>query len=245
MSTQLRIRDLRTEADRRLIEAVYRDILEPSFDDDELDSLEVVVDGLTAAGSYECWGLVALDGDTPAGCILSYPYPACQVLLIGYIAVRPGLRSHGVGGLLLAEARQRWYGQDGCTLVLAEVDDPRYHPAVGDIDPVRRIAFYTRNETQLVAGPYFQPRLEGEGKERVYDMFLAVLSGGEAASVPAAQIVAFLREYFTDSGEDAGWPFADDADGRWLLDWYRSRETVSLQPIGRYAQAEVPRVPGR
>src|SRR5271154_3472712 len=96
MSTQIRFCDLRTEADASLVEAMYQDILEPSFDDAELDPLEVVRARLAAAGSSECWGLCALEGDSPAGVILGYPYPAARVLLIGYLAVKPGLRSHGV-----------------------------------------------------------------------------------------------------------------------------------------------------
>jgi GNAT superfamily N-acetyltransferase len=243
MSTQ--IRNLRTGPDTSLIEAVYRDILEPSFEPNELDPLDVVLDGLTEGGSYECWGLCALDGDTPAGCVLGYPYPESGVLLIGYIAVRADLRSRGVGGMLLEAARREWYGQAGLTLVLAEIDDPRYHPASGDIDPDRRITFYARHQTQLLVGPYFQPRLDGEGKQRVYDMFLAVLNGDGKTSLPGPTIAAFLREYFTASGEDGDWPLAADPAGQWLLHWYGTRETVGLLPIDNYPKAEIPRVPGR
>jgi GNAT superfamily N-acetyltransferase len=244
MSTETGIRDLRAEPGPGLIQAVYRDILRPSFEDDELDELDVILDGLAADGRGECWGLAALEGGVPAGCILGYPYPAAGVLLIGYLAARPGRRSRGTGGRLLAEARRRWSGPDGSALMLAEIDDPRYHPAAGGIDPARRIAFYDRHGTRLIAGPYFQPRLDGAGRARVYDMFLSVLSAGPD-SVPGAQIAAFLADYFADSGEDPGWPRPDDAEGRWLLDWFRARETVSLHPIGAYAQAGVPRIPGR
>src|SRR5262249_11762243 len=155
-----------------------------------------------------------------------------------------GLRSRGVGWALLEEARRRWFGKAGLTLVLAEIEDPRYHPASGDIDPARRVAFYARHETRLVVGPYFQLRLKGEGKKRTYDMFLAVLHGGDKASVPAPQLAAFLREYFTNE-EGSDWPLAEDQEGRWLLDWYLGRQTVDLRPIGQYSKAEIPRVPGR
>lgn len=244
MSDPIQVRDLRAEADTSLITRVYRDILQPSFDDSELEALEVVLDGLTTGGSYECWGLCALDGDTPVGCILGYPYLASRVLLIGYMAVRSGLRSRGVGQTLLAEARRRWYGRGGLTLVLAEIEDPRYHPAVGEVDPARRVAFWARHGAQMVIGPYFQFRINGEGNKRVYDMFLAVLYGGDRALVSAPQLAAFLTEYF-EIGEGTHWPLAEDEEGRWLLDWYRDRETVDLQPIGEYSKAEIPRCPGR
>ena len=182
---------------------------------------------------------------TRLACVLGYPYPESGVLLIGYIAVRADLRSRGVGGMLLEAARREWYGQAGLTLVLAEIDDPRYHPASGGIDPDRRITFYARHQTQLVVGPYFQPRLDGEGKQRVYDMFLAVLNGDGQTSLPGPTIAAFLREYFTASGEGDDWPLAADPAGQWLLHWYGTRETVGLLPIDSYPKAEIPRVPGR
>jgi GNAT superfamily N-acetyltransferase len=244
MSTPVQFRDLRTEADRGLIEAIYHDILQPSFTADELDPLDYVLDGLSENGSYECWGLGLLDGETPVGCILGYPYRASGVLLIGYLATKPGVRSRGVGTLLLGEARWRWYGRSGRTLVLAEIDDPRFHPPAGDIDPERRVAFYARQKTQMVIGPYFQPRVLGEGRKRVHGMFLAVLHGGDGASVPAPQLAAFLQEYFADVEQESGWPRPEDAEGRWLLDWYRDRETVALRPIDEYAKTEIPRGPG-
>jgi hypothetical protein len=147
--------------------------------------------------------------------------------------------------MLLEEVRREWYGKGGLTLVLAEIDDPRYHPASANIDPERRVAFYARHETQIVTGPYFQPRLDGEGKQRVYDMFLAVLCGDGKASLPAPTITAFLKEYFTASGEDSDWPLADDSEGQWLLDWYSKRETVGLQPVDKYSNVEIPRIPSR
>ena len=56
-----------------------------------------------------------------------------------------------------------------------------------------------------MVGPYFQPKLEGEGKKRVYDLFLTVISGTTEAispqnSVPAEMIVGFMLDYFKDSG---------------------------------------------
>ena len=150
-------------------------------------------------------------------CVLGYPYPESGVLLIGYIAVRADLRSHGVGGMLLDAARRQWYGRAGLTLVLAEIDDPRYHPASGNIDPARRITFYARHEKQLVVGPYFQPRLDGEGKQRVYDMFLAVLNGDGKTSLPGPAIAAFLRSTSPLRGRMATgrWPPTRRDDGSW------------------------------
>src|SRR5262249_21238098 len=84
----VQVRDLRAGADTSLIKRVYGDILEPSFDNAELEALDAVLDGLTGGGSCECWGLCAMDCGTPVACILGYPYPLSRVLLIGYIAVK-------------------------------------------------------------------------------------------------------------------------------------------------------------
>lgn len=197
--------------------------------------------------------MCALEGEQAVGCIVGYPYPGSGVLLIGYVAARPGQRSRGIGELLLDEARRRWYGQPGITLVVAEIDDPRYHPPAGEVDAERRVAFCARRGMRVVVGPYFQPRLKGQGKKRVYGLFLAVLDGSEGATgpgqlvpvVPARQLTEFLLEYFAASGEDNGWPRDEDEEGRWLLDWYRDRETVELQPIDRYSETEIPQAPGR
>ena len=209
MCAPIRFRDLR--ADAGLIEAVYHEILESSFDPDELETLDSILDGLMPGGNDEVWGLCAVDGEKAVGCIVGYPYRRSGVLLIGYVAARPGQRSRGIGGLLLDEARRRWYGKPGLTLVVAEIDDPRYHPPTGEIDAERRVAFSARQGMQLVVGPYFQPRLKGAGKKRVYGLFLAVLDDTSGAASPgrlvsARQLTAFLLEYFTTSEECSDWP---------------------------------------
>jgi GNAT superfamily N-acetyltransferase len=243
----IQVRDMGSEVSATVIEDIYREILDPSFGPDELDSLDTVLRGLA---EREAWGLCALDGEEPVGCIMGYPFPRSRVLLIGYVSVKPGLRGGGIGDVLMDAARQRWYAKPDVALVLAEVEDPRRHPADGDIDPKRRAMFYARRGAQIVVGPYFQPKLEGEGKKRVYDLFLSVISGTTEAispqnSVPAEMIVGFMLDYFKDSGEGSDWPQADDDEGNRLLAWYRGRASVSLQPMGDYAQIDIPRIGGQ
>ena len=248
MTTEMQILDMGSEVSMGLIENIYRDILQPAFGPDELDTLDTVLDGLVK-GSYEAWGLCAMDGETPVGCMLGYPYRQSRVLLIGYVAVKAGLRARGIGSRLADEARQKWYGQPGLTLVVAEIEDPRRHPVIGDVDPKRRLAFYAARGAQVVVGPFFQPRLEGKRKKRVYELFLTVLSGSSEAigpdnSVSAGQLADFLLEYFREAGEGSKWPRCRDKEGRRLLDWYRNRETVPLRPLAKYAEIEIPRVYG-
>lgn len=247
MTTGILVSDLRSEVSPSLVDKIYREILKPSFGPNQLDTLDTVLDGLAEGGSYEVWGLCALDGETPVGCVLGYPYTASRVLLIGYLAVKPAHRGRGIGGLLMDEAQQRWYGKAGLTLVMTELEDPRRHPVVGDIDPKQRVAFYARRGAQVVIGPYFQPRLDGEGTKRVYDLLLTVLSASSEVarpenSVPAGQFTDFLLEHFRESGEGSDWPRAEDEEGNRLLTWYRRREMVRLHPIAEYAQIEIPRI---
>jgi GNAT superfamily N-acetyltransferase len=237
---------MRSEVSADLIEEIYREILEPSFGPNELDTLDTFLGGLA---EDEAWGLCALDGDKPVGCIMGYPFARARALLIGYVSVRPELRGGGIGDVLMDAAQQRWYAKPGVALVLAEIEDPRRHPPAGDIDPARRAMFYARRGAQVVVGPYFQPKLEGDGKKRVYDLFLTVISGTNDAispqnSVRAEMIADFMLDYFRDSGEGSDWPRADDDEGTRLLAWYRDRESVSLQPIGEYAQIDIPRISG-
>ena len=61
MDASVQICDMR-KASSSFIGVVYREILQPSFSPDELDPLNFVLDGLAKDGSYELWGLTALDG---------------------------------------------------------------------------------------------------------------------------------------------------------------------------------------
>jgi GNAT superfamily N-acetyltransferase len=230
-----------TEVSESVIRDIYHEILEPSFRPDELDTLDTLLEGLE---NDEVWGVCALDGDTPVGCVLGYPYLKSQVLLIGYVTVKPGLRGGGIGSVLMDAAEQRWFGRTDLTLVVAEVEDPRRHPVSDGIDPARRAVFYARRGALVVVGPYFQPRLDGAGKKRVYDLFLTVLSGAITPenAVQATQLTNFLLEYFRDSGEGSDFPRVDDDEGSRLLAWYRDRTMVPLRPMGDYAKIEIPRL---
>ncbi len=243
MASPIQVDDMRSTVSASRYDEIYREILHPSFRPDELDPPNAVFDAMAPRRRYQASGLCALDGGTPVGCILAYPFPLSQVLLIGYVAVKSGYRGRGVGALLLDAAAQQWFGTADFTLVLAEVEDPRHHPGAGDIDPTRRVNFYARRGARVVLGPYFQPRLGGAGKKRVYDVLLTVLSGcGPENSIRAAQLTSFLLEYFRGSGEGADWPRSDDEEGNRLLAWYRRRDMVALSPIGDYARIDIPRV---
>jgi predicted N-acetyltransferase YhbS len=243
MSSSPRISDLNDARNAALVDAVYRQILEPSFPEAELETLENVHEGLTGDSDIRLMGLCALSDDgEPLACIVAYQFPRSGVLLIGYVAVREGARDQGLGGLLMDEAARRWYEGAGNGLVMGEVEDPRHHsPALG-ADPVRRVQFYARRGVLAVEGPYFQPRLR-ESSDRVQHLLLTV--GGyrqtqPPTALPGPLLADFLGEYLAASAEGER---ARDRQARWLVDWYRERPEVPLRPIQEYKQLELPEVP--
>ncbi|MDT7765230.1 MAG: hypothetical protein QOC63_4650 [Mycobacterium sp.] len=244
-SDELPILDMRTQVSPSVIERIYKVLLESSFGPNELDTFETLLDGLAEDGSYEAWGLCALDGETPVGCMLGYPDKSSGVLLIGYLVVNPQLRSQGIGSRLIAAVRERWFKDPEYTLLLCEVEDPRHHDVVLGGDPVKRAELYARQGMQVIVGPYFQPKLEGKGKTRVYNLFLTVVNESNDPatwrdSVSGEQIANFLCEYFWSSGEGEDWPRDDDEEGKRLLAFYRSRDRIPLQPIGEWEHIDIP-----
>jgi hypothetical protein len=132
--------------------------------------------------------------------------------------------------------------------VVAEVEDPRHYKVDRGSDPIKRAKLYANLGMQVIVGPYFQPRLEGEDKHRVYNLFLTVLNKTNDAtsaedSVSAKQIAKFLLEYFRSSGEGEDWPRDEDEEGKQLLAFYQDRdegERIPFWPIGEYEQIEIP-----
>lgn len=105
--------------------SLYDEILAPSFRPAELESRAKVLDALTGDKSGP-GGLLAVN---PAGLIVGTIigdwFGDCRVMLISYLAVRPGFRGCGVGKLLLAEAFASWRERFAPALILGEVEDPR------------------------------------------------------------------------------------------------------------------------
>lgn len=243
-----RIRDLREEISGRLLDDVYEDLLKPAFPPGELDTIDVTREGLAATGSSEVLGLCAVeDDDRPVSVILGYPYLGSKVLLIGYVATRADQRRKHLGETMLGEVRRRWFESGRFTLVVGEVEDPRFYPPAAS-DPEDRVKFYARHDAEFVVGPYFQPRVRPE-ENRVYDLLLMVLHADPSAleqpgrKVRSSQLIEFFHEYFA-ACEGSKTPLGDE-ETRWLTDWYEEQGTVDLQPIGDYVKFELPQVPGR
>jgi GNAT superfamily N-acetyltransferase len=233
------VRDLR-DCD---LDRVYHEVLEPAFGHEELETLEIFRGAVEADGAEAAFGLCAVDAHgAPVGCIIFYPDPSSGILLLGYIATRSGRRSTGVGRLLYETSRDRWFADGQFEAVVAEVDDPRFFPDTGDISPDRRVAFYNSIDSELIVGPYFQPRIHLDA-QRVYHMMLVLIHGtpralvGPPRAIRSAPLVAFLEGYFAVEEEQTP---EEASELQWLLDWYRERPNVELRPIGDFAACELP-----
>jgi GNAT superfamily N-acetyltransferase len=210
-----------------LLRELHDGVLLPSFRPEEYVS-PTVIDPAKKLAVIAC----AADGLVIGGA-LGEVYSASGVLLLGYLAVRPGFRGKGIGSVVMAALRERWLGQD--TLAVLEMDDPRYHAPHPDYgDPEARLRFYGAIGVRLLGIPYFQPRLRSH-LPRGYHMLLGVIPPTGAtlpAAIPARQVSAFLREYFEDCEGSA---VHDDAELRRLLDACRGSEIelVNFADISR------------
>lgn len=156
-----------------LLEAAYQDIMLRSFDDDELCSA-ADVEALAASGQRLVWAAVDPDG-TVAGIAVGEWDAAPRVVLLSWIATRPGRRGGGIGGPLLDHVLECWRTAYDPCVILAEVEDPRRFPVDEDHgDPAARLRFYTRRGARILDVPYFQAAL-GPAKHRVPGLFLMVL----------------------------------------------------------------------
>jgi GNAT superfamily N-acetyltransferase len=220
---------------REFTARAYDDLLVPTFRPSQLESRGTFC-GHIASG--RALGLALLDPDgTPISMIAGYPYPA-GVLLIGYLATRPGYRGRAWGAELLARAREAWFDNGEFGVAVAEVDDPAARPGR---TAERGLRFYERHDARLVARPYFQPRLEDAGAREFGLLLLSVWWRPEQmrdGAVPSELFVSWLKAYFTE--EEGVLP--DDTAFADLLRAYAADTRVPLLAIG--GRTERPSVGG-
>jgi hypothetical protein len=206
-----------------LLRELHEQVLHPSF-----SPVEYIQP--TSFQPVDELALIACQDELVVGGALGELYSTAT--LLAYLAVRPGLRGGGIGSTLLAAIQNRWVGQR--PVMFVELDDPRYHEPRADYgDPAARLRFYGGCGTQLLAIPYFQPRLRSD-LARGYRAFLGVISpdGVALTTMPASQVTQFLREYFeVCEGPEA----LDDPVVRWLLDKVSEQSQIRLVSTAEYA----------
>lgn len=196
-----------------VVHRYYADLMAPAFPPNELMSWEELALALRR-GAVE--GLLALEDASPVAGLLLEPHAHGDVVLLSYLVVAPALRGRGLGADLIHRA----VGDDP-RLVLAEIEDPRFHPPdplTGD--PVRRARFYDRIGSRLLPIPFSQPSLR-PGAPRVRNLLLITIpSAWRGATVPGPLLRRFLDEYYsTSEGKEA----LDDPE-------YRSLRSATEDP---------------
>ena len=175
-----------------LLERLYRDVLSRAFTPAELISLEEFKIEFAGQPTRYCGAMMLEDGRPVAGLIAEYS-TASGVLLLGYLAVREDHRSKGIGAALLERTVPLWQERYKPVATLAEIEDPRLHPASQFGDPIARVRLYDRLGARFLPLPYFQPSL-ASGLPRVMGMLLISVDA-HLDGVPATALTAFLDEY--------------------------------------------------
>ena len=220
------------------LEAFYDEVLAPSFDSAELEERAELLANLSDDASVTRGAIAYDEANQIIGGVVGDWFAESRVMLISYLAARPGLRGHGTGRRLLDEVLPAWTSRFGALLSVAEVENPQfYHDDEEHGDPEARLRFYTRLGAKIVAIPYFQPALSA-GQPRVQNLFLMVLSAApsvlrEGNGVDAATVRCFIEEYVTGSEGDV-----DDDEVRALRAALRANAAIPLLDPAEFLNAE-------
>lgn len=175
------------DASDDLLTRFYRELMEPAFPPAELMTL----DELLAARSDGGTGGALLHQDgTPVAGMVTEDYLGGAVRLLAYLVVSARVRGQGLGARLLRELRPA----QPSGLVLAEIEDPRFHDVSERADPAARLRFYDREGCRLLPLPYVQPSLR-PGSPRV-DGLLLISIAPAGDDVDGSVVAAFLDEYY-------------------------------------------------
>jgi GNAT superfamily N-acetyltransferase len=183
-----------------VIEAFYHQILVPSFPAAELIGLDEIQD-IADREDASIWLAENAEGTILGGAVAEWD-KSLRVLLLGYLAVRPGIRGGGIGGPLYLTALESWRKRFKPCLIIAEIEDPSAHSGSSQDygDSAARLRFYLSRGSRILDVPYFQPALE-PGADRVSGLLLIVLhadpdfAGPEDGTIDPEVVRRYLENY--------------------------------------------------
>jgi len=174
--------------DDETLRRFYTTLLEPAFPPAELMTYEGLREARLEATRG---GTILFDADDPVAGIITEDYLGGRVVLVAYLVVAATARNGGIGAWLLSGTVAR---RAPTSLVLAEIEDPRWFAVSDAGDPVARLRFYDRVGSRLLPLPYAQPSLR-PGCSRVDGLLLIAISA-PGPDVDGALVAAFLDEYY-------------------------------------------------
>lgn len=179
------------------LKQLFAAVLRESMPADELISLNDLLQAYAPPDRRDPAAVVTdAAGQVVAG-MLTDVYPRSGVLLVGYIAARADHRGHGLGSELIRHCLRRWRTETSSSLILLEIDDPRFHEADERYgDPSARVRFYDRFGAVVLPLRYVQPALYADSN-RVAGMLLIALADPSDGFVDTATVTTFLEEYYT------------------------------------------------
>lgn len=233
------LRDLDVDPDDELIDRFYREVLAVSFSADELGDAKAFAAGVRGEGDAVVLASVALGRDDGVlGGVVGELFSRERVLLLAYLAVRPDLRGHGIGTLLMEHVAPRWHARPDVDLAVAEVHDPRHWSEVAGEEAHARLRLFDRLGARVLGVPFVQPAL-GPGRARVPGFLLLAfhvdpsveVEHDGATAVPSSLVARFVRRYFEET-EGA----ADPADLQLasLLERIDEHPEIQLFPVAEY-----------
>jgi hypothetical protein len=182
-----------------VIEAFYHQILVPSFPAAELIGLDEI-QNIADREDASIWLAENAEGTILGGAVAEWD-KSLRVLLLGYLAVRPGIRGGGIGGPLYLTALESWRQRFTPCLIIAEIDDPSAHSGSEEHgNAAARLRFYLSRGSRVLDIPYFQPALE-PGADRVSRLLLIVLhadqdfAGADDDTIDAGPVRKYLENY--------------------------------------------------
>lgn len=233
------LHDLRREFDAELLKALYRDVLAPAFEPDELETMEALIPRLQGERKPDAFAMVLCDDDGSVLAGLVAELDRDRVMLLSYLAVRDDLRGRGIGGFLLDRVARSWYEDKGVLLALGEVHDPRVWSSQEGEAARRRLRLYERHGAELLDMPFVQPALRPDAHRVPGFLVLAfhvdpsiLMRSGDRSGVPAGLLSWFVRRYYA-SAEGVREP-DDDPQLSAILTAIERDDVVELIPVMEY-----------
>jgi GNAT superfamily N-acetyltransferase len=216
------------------LEIFYDEILASSFNSAELVQRSELLGALADRTSVTRGAIAFDEAGLIIGGIIGDWFAQCRVILISYLAARPGFRGRGIGKQLMSEVLSAWTSHFGAVLVVAEVEDPRFYQADEcHGDPEARLRLYAGLGARILRIPYFQPALSAQ-QPRVRNLFLMVFSADrsvmrENSSIDAATLRSFIEEYLASTEGDV-----DDDEVRIVREALQAKDGIPLVDPAEY-----------